>query len=99
MSSYDYLYIDCGTGSLLGGNSWCDPYKTWKKIYTLELPNNDNILGASATSWSEIINDYALDGRLWPRSSVLGEVLWTNSKEDSVPKVARRLGAHGLRLL
>lgn len=34
LSTYDFLYLDCGTGSPQGGNSWCDPYKTWAKIYT-----------------------------------------------------------------
>lgn len=38
-ASGDFLYLDCGQGGWLaapggGGNSWCDPYKTWMKIHS-----------------------------------------------------------------
>ena len=40
-SASSYLYLDCGLGNFVtGGNSWCDPYKTWFKIYV-----HDPILG------------------------------------------------------
>ncbi|KAF9577833.1 hypothetical protein BGW38_006710, partial [Lunasporangiospora selenospora] len=36
--SADFWYLDCGYGDWLGnwtmGRSWCDPYKTWQRIYS-----------------------------------------------------------------
>jgi len=32
----DYFYLDCGYGNKYGGNSWCDPFKTWWKIYEFD---------------------------------------------------------------
>ena len=37
----DCAYLDCGTGGWLGnstgGNSWCDPFKTWQKVRPLQF--------------------------------------------------------------
>ncbi|KAK4684350.1 hexosaminidase, partial [Tremellales sp. Uapishka_1] len=37
-ASSDYLYLDCGHGEWItdtgGGNSWCDPFKSWATIYS-----------------------------------------------------------------
>jgi hexosaminidase len=33
MAPGDIYYIDCGMGNKYGGNSWCDPFKTWWTIY------------------------------------------------------------------
>jgi len=34
----DYFYLDCGRGGWIGsaggGPSWCDPYKSWEKIWS-----------------------------------------------------------------
>lgn len=49
--------------------------------------------------WSELVNDENIDSKVWPRAAALSEVLWKFNKEKNVPSVARRLGAHGLRLL
>lgn len=35
-ASSEYFYLDCGLGGWIGvdggGNSWCDPYKTWSRF-------------------------------------------------------------------
>jgi hexosaminidase len=37
-ASSDYFYLDCGLGGWIGmekgGNSWCDPYKSWAQIHS-----------------------------------------------------------------
>jgi hexosaminidase len=37
-ASSEYFYLDCGLGGWIGvdggGNSWCDPYKTWSRIHS-----------------------------------------------------------------
>ena len=53
---------------------------TWAKIYDLPLSpagiSKDRILGAEATLWSEVNNEYTLDDYLWVRSSAMAERLW-----------------------
>ncbi len=93
------MYLDCGTGSYLGTNSWCEPYKTWKRIYSLPLPDDPRILGSVAAMWSELVTDEILDAKLWPRLAALSEVLWTYTKSNNVANVGRRLGAHSYRLV
>lgn len=86
ISNYDALYLDCGFGGWVNdGNNWCSPYIGWQKIYA-NSPTmvggsgrfNSQILGAEAALWSEQVDEWSLDARLWPRSSALGERLWTN---------------------
>lgn len=35
------------------------------------------MLGSEVAVWSETIDEVTLDTLVWPRASVLGEVLWT----------------------
>eukprot|EP01017_Pseudomicrothorax_dubius_P010311 TRINITY_DN13668_c0_g1_i14.p1 TRINITY_DN13668_c0_g1~~TRINITY_DN13668_c0_g1_i14.p1 ORF type:complete len:124 (-),score=27.88 TRINITY_DN13668_c0_g1_i14:123-494(-) len=96
----DSLYLDCGTGNYFGGNSWCEPYKTWWQIYNLNLTslvNPENILGAEAALWSELVTEDVLDAKLWPRLVALSEATWT-PEFASKTSVARRLNAFGERL-
>lgn len=37
-----------------------------------------NILGGEACMWSEQVAGEAIEGKLWPRGSALGERLWTD---------------------
>lgn len=32
----DYYYLDCGFGNKYGSNAWCDPFKTWSRIYSFD---------------------------------------------------------------
>ncbi|KAG0256377.1 hypothetical protein DFQ27_005763 [Actinomortierella ambigua] len=91
--SADYWYLDCGFGSWVGndvnGNSWCDPYKTWQKIYSfnplLGLTDDEsmNVLGGEALLWGEQVDDTNVDSKLWPRASAAAEVLWSGNSNDS----------------
>ncbi|KAG0020940.1 hypothetical protein BGZ81_009134, partial [Podila clonocystis] len=95
--SADYWYLDCGFGSWVGndinGNSWCDPYKTWQKIYSfnplLGLTEDEakNVLGGEALLWGEQVDDTNVDAKLWPRSSAAAEVLWSGNSDDSLTKL------------
>lgn len=79
MSTYDYLYLDCGLGSPTGGNSWCDPYKTWLHIYNFD-PRKANIgnrlLGATSALWTEMTSPNNLDAIMWPRGITFGMRMW-----------------------
>ncbi|KAG0346543.1 hypothetical protein BG004_001468 [Podila humilis] len=95
--SADYWYLDCGFGDWLGnwtmGNSWCDPYKSWQKIYSfnpllgLSTKESKGVLGGEALLWGEQVDDTNLDMKLWPRASAAAEVLWSGNSEDSPTKL------------
>lgn len=99
ISNYDALYLDCGAASWVSnGHNWCSPYIGWQNVYgnrleILSEPYSKQVLGAEATVWSEQIDEYSLDQRLWPRASALAERLWTNSKE-SWQRAEQRLLLH-----
>lgn len=89
LSPSDYVYLDCGMGNKYGGNSWCDPFHTWYKILNLDMykysGGNFNILGSIACLWSELVNDFNVMSKMFPRASALSEILWmdySNGKPD-----------------
>ncbi|ORX89327.1 glycoside hydrolase family 20 protein [Basidiobolus meristosporus CBS 931.73] len=91
-SSSDYWYLDCGHGDFVGGNaesvSWCDPFKTWQRVYSYDILANltsaeaKNVWGGEVMLWSEQADFTNLDKYLWPRSSAAAEVLWSGSKDQ-----------------
>ena len=41
-------------------------------------PYVDQVYGAEAALWSEQVDEWTLDARLWPRASALAERLWSS---------------------
>ncbi|KAI5123101.1 hypothetical protein M0805_001457 [Coniferiporia weirii] len=88
----DYFYLDCGGGGWLGdditGNSWCDPFKTWQKIYSFDpLANLTTeeaalVLGGQIPLWSEQSSPQNLDPIVWPRAASAAEVFWTGGRSN-----------------
>lgn len=110
VSHYDELYLDCGFGGWVNdGNNWCTPYKEWQKIYLsdpskITTPDRiSQILGSEVALWSEQSDQFSLDNRLWPRSSALGERLWSNPQgtwRDAEPRMLmhrKRLVENGIQ--
>jgi len=91
-SPSDKFYLDCGYSAWVGEgpNNWCSPYKGWQLIYGtsprkeyLKLPDNNpkfvnNILGGEVAMWSEQVSGLAVESKIWPRGSALGERLWAD---------------------
>ena len=83
VSNYDALYLDCGFGAwVTDGNNWCSPYIGWQKVYDNRMENIagdyvNQVYGAAAALWSEQVDEWALDAKLWPRASALAERLWS----------------------
>ncbi|KAG8917844.1 N-acetyl-glucosamine-6-phosphate deacetylase [Tulasnella sp. 417] len=95
----DYFYLDCGGGNWDGadpkGTSWCDPYKTWHKMYSFDpykglKPHQKNlVLGGQVALWTEQTDSNTLDSKLWPRAAAAAEVFWTGAiGPDDQPRLA-----------
>lgn len=108
LSNYDSLYLDCGfAGWVTGGNNWCSPFIGWQKVYdnrpgTIAGKYLSQIYGAEAALWTEQVDEYSLDTRLWPRLSALAERLWSDpsgSWKDAESRMLihrERLTANGI---
>ncbi|KAL5501845.1 NAG1_3 [Sanghuangporus vaninii] len=90
----DYFYLDCGGGGWLGndisGNSWCDPFKTWQKIYSFDplanLTGEESalVLGGQIPLWSEQSSPENLDPIVWPRAASAAEVFWSGGVSNGI---------------
>jgi len=101
LSPHDKWYLDCGFGNYYGNKSWCDPYKTWRTIYEFEPTENvedkEKILGGEVCMWSELVDSYSMDNKIWPRAAALN--LWSPfEKQKNILDVLHRLSAHSKRL-
>ncbi|KAJ1963947.1 Glucosamine-6-phosphate isomerase (Glucosamine-6-phosphate deaminase) (GNPDA) (GlcN6P deaminase) [Dipsacomyces acuminosporus] len=110
-SSY---YLDCGHGTWLSnidGNSWCDPFKTWMRIYNFDpLANITSaeqqklVIGAEVALWSEQSDSTVLDSHLWPRACAVAETAWSGKKDAkglvrTTAEVAHRLHDQRFRMV
>ncbi|SCZ90115.1 BZ3500_MvSof-1268-A1-R1_Chr1-3g01786 [Microbotryum saponariae] len=99
-ASSDYLYLDCGGGAWVGGttgNSWCDPFKSWQKMYSFDpyakITSSQRrlIMGGETLLWSEQSDGSNLDPTTWPRAAAAAEVFWTNNASrraiDALPRL------------
>ncbi|KAL1922506.1 uncharacterized protein VTP21DRAFT_10045 [Calcarisporiella thermophila] len=85
----NYWYLDCGHGKHAAGwiesGAWCDPYKTWQRMYTynpianLTEEESKHVLGGEVPLFSEQVDSVNLDRMIWPRTAAAGEVLWSSN--------------------
>ncbi|CAK7901995.1 beta-hexosaminidase [[Candida] anglica] len=70
------------------GGSWCNPYKTWQRIYNYDFADglteeeNKRVLGAEVALWSEQVDSTVVTQKLWPRAAALAESTWSGNKDD-----------------
>ncbi|CRK96298.1 CLUMA_CG009718, isoform A [Clunio marinus] len=92
MSHVDAWYLDCGFGNWRAtGEAACSPYRTWQTVYKhkpwhsmrLNKQQLKQVLGGEVCLWTEQVDESVLDARLWPRSSALGERLWTDPNDEN----------------
>lgn len=92
-SNYEWNY--------LGKDSWCGPYKTWQRIYSMDILSNftksqqQHVLGYEAPLWSEQVDSLVLTQKIWPRTAALGELAWSGNKDENGEL---RLEDFGIRL-
>ncbi|KAG9103168.1 N-acetyl-glucosamine-6-phosphate deacetylase [Ceratobasidium sp. 370] len=95
----DYFYLashDCGGGGWVGpGNSWCDPFKTWRRIYSFDPLKGTSgnqaglVLGGQTLLWAEQSDPSNLDTQVWPRAAAAAEVFWTGSGRNMTEATPR----------
>ncbi|KSA03944.1 uncharacterized protein AC631_00214 [Debaryomyces fabryi] len=92
----DLRYIDSEKNKEFNrgnGGSWCNPYKTWQRIYSYDFAANlsqaqkDHILGVEVALWSEQVDSTVLSQKIWPRTAALAELTWSGNKVVGTEKL------------
>lgn len=101
LSPVDYYYLDCSYGNEYGGNSWCDPMKTWWHIYSFEpstFLDDPRVLGTAVPVWSEMMNEDAVHQKVWPRAAAMADKMWGPKIDVDLVGLAQRQVAFGEQL-
>ena len=75
------------------GGSWCNPYKTWQRIYSYDFAANltqeekQHIIGVEAALWSEQVDSIVVSQKIWPRTAALAELTWSGNKDVETGKL------------
>jgi len=99
LSNHEAWYLDCGAGNPVSfGASWCDPFKSWRVMYENEplatIPDeslHELVLGGEAAMWGEQTGSSSLDQTVWPRTSAVGERLWSEANINDYEEAYGRL--------
>lgn len=90
--SNDPRYVDNVENDVfnsVGGGSWCNPYKTWQRIYDYDITANltdeekKHVLGAEAPLFLEQVDSPILTQRIWPRTAALAEMTWSGNRDET----------------
>jgi hexosaminidase len=94
MAPVDYYYLDCSFGNKYGGESWCDPMKTFWRIYSfdpadyMENQFDHRMLGAEVPVWSEIMSAESFEAKVWPRAAGMADRLWGDRNTTKIDLIA-----------
>ncbi len=64
----------------------------------LDEKSSKNVIGGEATMWSELVVPRTIDSRIWPRTAVIAERLWSPASVRDVNDMYRRLDVISLSL-
>ncbi len=65
---------------------------------TLTPEEAKHVLGGEATMWAEWVTPETIDSRIWPRTAVIAERLWSPRNVTDIPDMYRRLAVISLQL-
>lgn len=106
-STVGHWYLDCGFGRWRPSmhNGVCDPYTPWQTFYEYRpwieySSNKEQTLGGEVCLWSEQVDVYSLETRLWPRAAAFAERVWSDpGAKTEVNDIYTRLVSHRERLI
>lgn len=77
-----------------------DHYRTDPLPDTVSLTDKQRelILGGEATMWGELVVMETIDSRIWPRTAVIAERLWSEASVTNVKDMYRRMEVMSLQL-
>ena len=96
-----------GYRGILSAPYYLDAMKTNEVLYladpvpadtTLTPEQQKRIVGGEATMWAEQLDERTIDSRIWPRTAVIAERLWSPQADRDVTSMYRRLPAISLEL-
>jgi hexosaminidase len=77
----------------------------WEKFYNCEPLDFDGtdeqkkrVLGGEALMWGEIVNEYIIMPRVWPRASAVAEKLWSAQDVNDIEAAKPRLQEQACRM-
>jgi len=85
-----------GYGTLISMGFYLDVFMPAYIHYhnpAIDSANNLNILGGEAAQWTELADNWNIDGRIWPRAGAVAERLWTPVAVNDNDDLYRRLFA------
>ena len=65
---------------------------------TLTPEEAKHVLGGEATMWAEWVTPETIDSRIWPRTAVIAERLWSPRNVADIPDMYRRLAVISIQL-
>ncbi|KAL1501005.1 hypothetical protein ABEB36_006411 [Hypothenemus hampei] len=88
-------YLD----TLNSGGDWEDFYYCDPSEFDGTAQEEELILGGEACMWGEVVNDYNLISRVWPRASAVAEKLWSPYSDSyDLDEPRKRLEEHTCRM-
>ena len=84
--------------------SWCDPYKTWQRIYSTDpttgIPPSLQhlIIGGEIPVWTETVAMVNLETITWPRLAAGAERWWSVEGQRDIIDATRRMRATQLAM-
>jgi len=100
LSNYQGWYLDCGFANWCSYCSWIDAYQNdpFTNGTALTPAQLALIIGGEAALWSEEVDEYNFDSRIWPRTSAVGERLWSLQSVTNLGDAMQRMLRHSCRL-
>ncbi|XP_056642782.1 beta-hexosaminidase subunit beta-like [Diorhabda sublineata] len=81
------------------GGNWEEFYSCEPTSFTKDPIKQSLLIGGEACMWSEVVNEYNVMSRVWPRASSVAEVLWSPKNDNpDMNFVRRRLEEHTCRM-
>lgn len=89
-----------GYDAILSNGYYLDLMMTTEQHYLMDPAPKDaplteearkHILGGEMCMWSELVTEYTVDSRLWPRGAAIAERFWSPEEVNDVQEMYRRL--------